>query len=249
MERVRFTGRILPAIHTLTVNGAQTVNMANRDFATTVTVEIQNSIVSVDVDLEKFEHKLVGELYRRAYKIARTSIDLVSFSTGKGLLLVLDTFMQPDGKRVILDFEYAPAPKLCTAYDLSPANFAPILPVALSDHTLLMALSDLTDTISWVDRTQINCARAIETIRNLIDPNPNKDAAWASMRSAINCTKDYLQLITDQSQAPRHGNYVEVGNADADEVRDRAWTVMNRFLEFRKRNNQPLPITDFPLLG
>jgi hypothetical protein len=151
----------------------------------------------------------------------------------------------PDGRTGVPNLNFPEAPNLCTAYTLQ--NLTQILPVAL-EQDVSMILSDLADTITQPDRIPINCGRAVETVRAMIDPNPNRKVAWASLQSSLNLTQSYLEFVTAPSKAHRHGDYAEVDSRDGDEIRNRAWTIMNRFFEFRKRNNQPLPIAQFPLL-
>jgi hypothetical protein len=68
------------------------------------------------------------------------------------------------------------------------------------------------------------------------------------MHKALNITRDYQQYITDQSKGPRHGDPQFVEGTITREVSMRTWSIMNRFLEYRKRGNQPLMGPDFPLL-
>jgi hypothetical protein len=69
------------------------------------------------------------------------------------------------------------------------------------------------------------------------------------MRAALNATKPYVQSITEMSHGTRHGDWsTERSEEEARKTTERAWILMNRFLEYRKRGDQSLPLTDFPLL-
>lgn len=68
------------------------------------------------------------------------------------------------------------------------------------------------------------------------------------MREALNLHEDYLSFITDQSKGPRHGDIKGGGFLEIRDTIQRSWTVMNRFLEFKKRGDNRLPLADFPLL-
>jgi hypothetical protein len=200
----------------------------------------------VSVSVEQFSQEMLGEMLRRAIRVVKASIDLVSFSTGKGLILVLDKATLPNGKTGPIVFDAPGTAALCTAYTLD--GLPAIMQIVLADADLWMALSDLVETITQPDRTQINCGRVVETIRTMVDANPNRKSAWKTLNERINLSDTYLRLITDQSTSHRHGDYVELGNDIGNAIRDRTWTAMNRFLEYRKRGNQPLPLSEFPLL-
>jgi hypothetical protein len=245
MQRILFTGRVLPAIHTLTMP-AYSLNLANDNFVATVSVEIRESAVTATFLVENFSQEMLGELGRLAIRITRASIDLVTFATGKGLTLILEHVTLPDGRSGPVDLSQAAVQEFCTAYSLQ--DIPTILNIVLSDMDMHTALSDLSDTITQPDRTQINCGRVVETIRTLVDPNPNRRVAWATLHDRLNLSAPYLRLITDQSAPHRHGDYTEVDQQTGNTIRERTWITMNRFLEYRKRGNQPLLLAEFPLL-
>src|SRR5262245_13366061 len=128
MDQVRFVGRVLPVIHTVTIP-QHTLNIADSNFATDVSADIQNSAVTISLAVERFSPPMLGELCRRAIRVAKAPIDLVSFSTGTGLFLVLDKVTLPDGRTVVPNLNFPAAPNLCTAYTLQ--NLTQILPMAL----------------------------------------------------------------------------------------------------------------------
>jgi hypothetical protein len=245
MQQVLFNGRVLPSIHNLTVP-LYSLEIADNNFASQLSVEIHDSVVTVSILVENFAQEMLGELCRRAIRVVKASIDLVSFSTGKGLILVLDRVSLPDGRSGPVDLDAPSVRNLCTAYTLQ--NLATMMALVLPEQDIYMALGDLTETITQPDRTQVNCGRVVETIRTLIDPNPQRRLAWNTLSERLNISASYLKLITDQSIAHRHGDYVETDNELGGAVRDRTWSVMNRFLEYRLGGNQTLPLAEFPLL-
>jgi len=113
---------------------------------------------------------------------------------------------------------------------------------------LFKILNDLVSTLARPLEWTVNCARAIEGIGHLISPSKPKPEQWEALRTNLNLSKDYLTLITNESKAPRHGQLLPVKNITLSEIRKRSWTVMDRFLTFRKIGNVPLPISDFPVL-
>lgn len=245
MQRVLFAGRVLPAIHTLSMP-AYSVDLADDKFASAVAVNIQQSVVTVALDVDRFSDEMLGEMLHRAIRIAKASIDLVSFATGKGLYVVFERVTLPDGREGPINFDRPTLAGLCTAYSMGDAH--QMMHILLTEQDLWMALGDLTDTITQPDRVQINCGRAIETIRTLVDPGPDRARAWQTLRDRLNISQAYLKLITDQSTPHRHGDYKPVESSTGDIALNRAWTIMNRFLVYRKRGNEPLPISEFPVL-
>src|SRR5437868_3237547 len=117
METDRFTGRVLPAVHTLTIP-QHSLFIADRNLTSKIDVDIQNSGVSITCEVEAFDLSMLGELMRRAIRIGRASVDLVSFSTGKGLVLVLDQLTLPDGRTGAPTFDFTSAPNFCGAFTL-----------------------------------------------------------------------------------------------------------------------------------
>ena len=68
------------------------------------------------------------------------------------------------------------------------------------------------------------------------------------MRQNLRVSKDYLVSITKAAQGPRHGDYTYIPGELTAAVTKRAWIVMDRFFEYLKRGEQPLPESDFPIL-
>jgi len=68
------------------------------------------------------------------------------------------------------------------------------------------------------------------------------------MRDNLNVSQQFLEFITDHSIGPRHGDVLDIPFSIINELIRRSWIVMNRFLEFKKRGDQKLPSSDFPLL-
>jgi hypothetical protein len=47
---------------------------------------------------------------------------------------------------------------------------------------------------------------------------------------------------------PRHGDPAHIPAITTTEITRRSWKIMNRFFEYKKRDNGPLPLAEFPLL-
>ena len=68
------------------------------------------------------------------------------------------------------------------------------------------------------------------------------------MRDNLNISQPYMQFVTDQSTAPRHGSIMNVSAEKLRASLERTWIIANQFLEFLKRGKKPLPLSEFPLL-
>jgi hypothetical protein len=86
-------------------------------------------------------------------------------------------------------------------------------------------------------------------LRHIVSPSTPKGQAWRHLRDALNISEPYLKLITDVSTGPRHGDPTHIPGDMTVEITRRAWTIMNRFFEYKKRNAGALPLIEFPLLS
>jgi hypothetical protein len=127
-------------------------------------------------------------------------------------------------------------------------DIQPILRIALSDPTIYVALIDLISSLPTAQEATVRCGRAVDAIRHHMAPQNDRKAGWPAMRDNLNLTQQYLEFITDVSKGPRHGEVKSNTFSTSQEVLNRAWTVMNRFLEFKIRGNQQLPLPEFPIL-
>ena len=108
----------------------------------------------------------------------------------------------------------------------------------MGDRNLALALRDITEGIREEYTGPISCARAIETIRNYFIPEGgDRKDGWEPMRNALNAILSYVKSITDISRDPRHGDRSKGDGGEGRETAERAWILMNRFLEYRKRED------------
>lgn len=127
-------------------------------------------------------------------------------------------------------------------------SFIDLYQLVMNDWNLRLALDALTYSLDFPDMAIVNCARAIEHIRNMIAPDEDRKIAWQIMRETLNIGQNYLEPLSKASAGPRHGDF-RTDLLKAGDARRRAWRVMNRYLEFRKRGGpDALPLSEFPLL-
>jgi hypothetical protein len=129
-------------------------------------------------------------------------------------------------------------------------EFLKVYKVVLEEPAIFMALNDLIVAISYPHHGPVNCARAVESIRHLLAPNLKKrDAQWRVMNNALQLKSTYTSFITDHAKTGRHGDRTHIPGTTVREVVQRSWTIMNRFLEYKKRGGAvPLPLREFPEL-
>ena len=68
------------------------------------------------------------------------------------------------------------------------------------------------------------------------------------MRENLNIQKAYLRFISDASAKARHANRNYIPPRIVSEVLKRSWTIMDRYLEYRKGGNTRLSADQFRLL-
>lgn len=250
MPTVHFLGKVFPQVVLVSIDHKPTIKWEAPEVG--LTMEFTNHIVDSQVDVEcKLNRYTSGDLvpiYMRALDICRASVDLASFAMGYGLTVVVETFVDPTGsKSAVFPKDESLAP-LCTAFTLTN-GFDAIHTMVLGDWRLFSVLNDLIEAITLPHVSLVNCARAVERLRHLIaSPGSNDKNAWKQMRDALRVDEAYLKFITDHSTDPRHGRPVYVPGNVTTEVTHRAWTIMNRYFEYRKNGSNPLLANDFPLL-
>jgi hypothetical protein len=253
MSKVQFTGHVYPKVMRVSVVSYRLDwTLTNRPVNAIIHISIQNSFVDVVCDIDNYSHATdFGELYNRVMDGVRCGVDLVAFKAGYGLTVLLENLIE-DGAHSKLLCEDKSLPELCTAYGIGAmdidGSFVSVLKRTMEEPPLFMALNDLILAITWPHHSTVNCARAIDGIRNMIAPGVDRSAGWRITRENLRIEESYLKLITKTSEPHRHGDRTYVDGSVTSEIGRRSWKIMNRFLEFRKRGNLPLPITEFPEL-
>jgi hypothetical protein len=257
MPIVHFTGKVLvPPPMQINIKNLPPVQYYEAPLKLTMIykVSVVNSEVGVEVEIGHFDEDYLSPLYTRAMDFARVAIDTVSFVNGFGLTVYLDKAMRPDGNWTWMMPKDSSLKTLVTAINTDPSdtrdkNFDTTFRRFIQEPGLFMALNDLIMAITLPHYAPVNCARAIEGLRNLVIPGDgDRKQSWPVFRAALNVDQTYIEFITDLSKAPRHGDRTFVPDREVEETTKRSWILMNRFLEYRRRGSQPLPPSEFPLL-
>ncbi len=243
----------MPQSYVIFVQNLPQFEMREASLDLSIRYTVADSTFDVEGELSEYKDELASFYIDRAHELVRTVVDMYSFATGTGLTCFTDTFISPDGViRPILP-ERAFLRELCTAVDISRVSdkqdLIRTLLVLTADSQIFMALNDLIVAISVPRIADINCGRAIEAIRHVMTPDGvDRSLGWAIMRNRLNLGKKYVSVITDSSQAGRHGDRTEPGAVPINEILKRSWIIMNRFLEYKKGADNPLPVQNYPLL-
>lgn len=257
MPRVRFRGRIFPGGVQITVADHPQINWhdSKNNLDITFTISVQNSIVTVDCDVSRFDPALITAIYMRAFDLARATVDLVAFNSGWGLVVIFETVTSPTGETKFFGSYDPSLAALCTAYQMGVKartieenDFHAVLTAVTTDWRIFRALRHLIEANTLPHEAPTHCARAIEALRHIIAPNEEPKQQWPKLRAALNISEDYLKMITDVSTGPRHGDPTHIVGTTTREITHRAWRIMNRFFEYKKRNKGALPLAEFPLL-
>ncbi len=260
MINFRLSGRVYPTAWTVTVPAFLVGWLMDDGIRSAkATIAVEASVASALCEVEKYDHDRDYDwIFRRAVAAAKAAVNMASFGTGMGTVLVFDKIQFDGGEELVLVSEQTKLARLCTAFSVSgkrhdgetpDASFLAVFPLIMNEDNIRMAISDLVDSIVRRDDTLVNCARAMDGIRNTLAPDQSPDKGWSIVQTTLRVNKDYLKFITEQSKRHRHGDRrASTPGSIVDEVKERSWVIMNRLLEFRKRGNQVLPEQEFPEL-
>ncbi len=259
MLKIRFDGHVFPRVFQVSIKDNPSINWFDdeRKQNTLLKISIQEGAVSVECETSKYDPAIdLVRIYMRAFDLARAMVDLVAFNSGWGLTVIFETVTSPDGATTPLAPMEPSVAALCKSFQMTPAadlasnDFDKVLKIVSSDWRIAHALRWLIEAITIPHESTANCARAIEGLRNIIvTPGIPRGQAWGEMRRSLNISEPYLKLITNVSTGARHADYAHVPGTTTTELTRRTWIIMDRFFEYKKRNGQPLPLAEFPLLS
>jgi hypothetical protein len=233
MPTIHFLGQVFPR-RGLGFSDSPTLTLNYDNLSVNLTIHVHNSDIDVECEMDNYDRSFVDRLHLHVLQLTRSCIDTCAFTSGTGLTTVLEYVIEPDGIKNLLVSYDAALDGLC------------MIPLTtwgqLVGFETASILNMLTSTLEQPPiAIPINCERAVEAIGRLVSPyEPDRKKRWIALRENLHATQDYLHMISDASKGPRHGELKTT--SDLVEIRERAWTVMARFLEFRYRNAGPLPI-------
>ncbi len=250
-----FLGRVFPICYQVNVAHPNPLEWIwqEENLVLRFDMRIEKSNVRIECTLDTYKPEYLGEIHRRSFDIVRSAVNLAAFCSGVGYSVVFEHFVDVSGSQSMFSPQDVSLAPLCTSFSLDPKSaktpFGKMWDLVVTDPALFQALDDLIVSITLPHHSTVNCARAIEGLRHLIaTPGASVSQAWEQMRDALRLDRNFLQLITDISTAPRHGNRAYIPGATTTEIVRRSWIIMDWFLEYRKRGDTPLLAGDFPML-
>ena len=263
MPTIGFRGRILPELSMLNIKNLPAIGFREEprppELLTALdmmfAVSIDSSQIFVQCTVDPYEESLFTWAFRRVTSLLRIIVDLYSFSTGESFVVIFEKYIDPLGieKDIRMTAPHLSGVSTVQTVDQSiPGSIKTgnLLALVFREWPLAAAIRDLISGLEDANMTAVDCARAIDGLRAIFVPDPDKKKeGWHLLRCNLCLSEDYINLIMKTSQRPRHGNREYVSGAVLREITTRSWTIMNRFLEFRLRgSSSPLPLSEFPLL-
>jgi hypothetical protein len=256
MAMFRFAGRVFPVFNQFTAISSVSAHWEDEiepavKLVMDASVTIDKGVIEVVCESNLWgSENYDGQVDWRAGNLARSVVNSYAFAKAIYLESILETVVKPDGIKYNIQARRPELEPLVTALHVGSdggVDIKPLLLLVLKEPTMFVVLQDLIGSLD-AHETLVNCARAVEGIRHSMAPGADRKQAWQLMRENLNVGQTFLEVITDHSKAPRHGDVLNVKFGAVKETIRRSWIVMNRFLEFRKRGNHGLPLSDFPLL-
>jgi len=242
MPQIEFNGYVEPTFLQINAHGGpipwKDTNLPPFMF----NYRITKAEVSITCDVENVDEFIINYLHLVVYFYISSVINCLAFAAAQGFILILESFTIPGEEAAPLQSHSPTLKALCTFTSQE------ILNTAMKDRRILLPLGDLTDTLRDPMGSYITVQRAIEGLCRIISDEEDRPKRWEALRNNLNIGRPYLQFITDLSTQPRHGATQPIEMAIVAQVQMRGWTVMNRFLEFRKRGDITLPLSEFHLL-
>jgi hypothetical protein len=252
MPTVIFRGRVLPEFTGITISLPLLVDWTSPDKTKAIhfDLSIKKGAIVAKCTVPDYETDYLQFLTKYTFGFVESAVNVVAFAQGSGLFIILDTAEEPSGRVVALYPKQDILEKEVTSYTLG-AGLWEMLQIVMSDSRIFQALNDLITSIRIPATGMVDCARAIEGIRHIISPSESdRSVQWVKMRDALNLDKTYISFVIDQSKDTRHGNRSSQKIVDDDgvEALRRSWVIMNRFLEYKKRGDASLSLSEFPVL-
>jgi len=241
MAIVHFAGYVTPSGF-VTKFGPMDMAWADGGFKAKMTLEILDSKVSAVCEID--DANLYGVLFVYVLHAIRGLVDLMSFNTGFGLTLIIDTCTLPGRDPQPLRSGNDALASHCEV------TLNDSITLTMKERQIQKHIHEITATLNDPFDAPARCFRAIEGFSHLIlQSPPRKDKQrWLALQQALNVSENYLRFITDLSKGPRHGRVAPQMPSNVFECQERAWIIAGRFLEFRRRGNITLSEPDFPLL-
>src|SRR5437763_8310366 len=120
MTKIQILGRVLPSAAQINVRMPELEwKWEERRVNLKFRVNISNSVVNVECELEEYKPEFFVEIYKRALDLSRAAVNVVAFAVGIGVTVIL---IGPDGIPSAILLTDPGVVSLVTAYNLDPAG-------------------------------------------------------------------------------------------------------------------------------
>jgi hypothetical protein len=247
MPRFRYRGRVRPNAVTLSLAYSPTVVRTGSNYEpdATFTLRVVESDITIEVEVAAFDTATPDQFFGLAMDLVRSAVEVASFIDGIAYTVELEAWEDDAGARQPLILADRKLGALCTAFDAE--DLEAVTDLVLVDPLLARVLSDVVVVLTWGHYAPIACGRVADSLVRMLTGG-RKPSHWEQMQAILNVDRCYVQLLTDHSAPPRHGDRQEVSGRVNRQLAERAWTLMNRYLAYRLGGNVPLDETDFPTL-
>ena len=128
------------------------------------------------------------------------------------------------------------------------ARFNELIAYLSKSPFLPAALADLREAIKSPADTGVFSFRALQTIMQAFrNPKESEGQAWKRMIQELNLDNGLRKFMGRHSGDRRHGKPVHISWEDRKAVLRRAWLVVDRYIEYLKRNKKTLPKSKFSI--
>ncbi len=239
MPQIEFIGYVEPRF--LKINGhGENIPQSDANLPSFVfSYRIEKAEVRIICEISAIDELAVNYTHLVVYSYVASVINCLGFAAAEGFRLILESCILPGKDAAPLQSGSPTLKALCSFTSQE------ILDMMTADRRIAKSLSDLTETRNNPMDSYVNIQRAIEGICRLISDDDDRSKRWEALRENLNISRPYLQFVSKLSTEWRHGGTAPISMFDVAEVQARGWTVMNRFLEFRKRGNVKLEEPEF----
>ncbi len=188
-----------------------------------------------------------GKLANQLMHIMSGLWDALGLSVGKPHSLTFEGFINLDTRA---SGQLTPAlPSFATLIEAAGLQINDWVSVSVGSPQLRAALRDIRLAMETPGEAAVHCYRAIERIRQHFARTVDRKRSWQSLADALNVERTWLDSYTTNATAVRHGELIELQNAERDACLEQAAVVVIRFAAFIKGGNRNLTPPQFPLLS
>ena len=152
MTKIQILGRVLPSAAQINVRMPELEwKWEERRVNLKFRVNISNSVVNVECELEEYKPEFFVEIYKRALDLSRAAVNVVAFAVAIGVTVILETLIGPDGIPSAILLTDPGVVSLVTAYNLDPAGNpeqSAVYEIIVKEAPLMRALNDLIEAIT-----------------------------------------------------------------------------------------------------